>query len=290
MSLRGTARLLRLPLVTTAVADAAAGYMVALLPNLSRLSPARLGLLVGTSAGLYLFGMVENDLADRRRDLGADRPLATGEVSVPWAAVLLVLTAVGAGACAVALRGGALVLAIGTFGAVNFYNLAAKRGPSWVAMTAMGLCRLLNYLVGVAVAIGLPRHITADLFGLSGPLWVRHAMAVFFATFVVTGYSIAARHGITVSTRPWRYAFYTSAVAGFAMIAVSVNEPAGSFEAPVARVFAAMLLASLWPGGLWSAAGPERKPEQYSRFVSRMLYWMIVMDAAFVADAWLMAQ
>jgi len=285
MSLRGTARLLRLPLVTTAVADAAAGYLVALLPN-------RLGLLVGTSAGLYLFGMVENDLADRRRDrdLGADRPLATGEVSVAWAAGLLVLTAVAAGACAVALRGGALVLAIGTFAAVNFYNLAAKRGPSWVAMTSMGLCRLLNYLFGVAVAVSLPRHITADLFGLGGPLWVRHAMAVFFATFVVTGYSIAARHGITVSTRPWRHAFYVSAVAGFAMIAISVNEPTGAFEAPVARVFAAMLLASLWPGGLWSAAGPERKPEQYSRFIHRMLYWMIVMDAAFAADAWLMGR
>ena len=286
MSARGIYRILRLPLFTTAVADAVAGYFVARLPDLDRVEPYRVLLLAGVSTGLYLFGMVENDLADVRRDrrLAPDRPLVRGEVSVATAVVLLVLTAILAGACAVSLSAGALVLAIGAFAAINLYNLAAKRGPASVAMVMMGLCRLLNFGIGVAAASGVPHAITPDLFGPTGPLWARHGLAIFFATVIVTGYSIAARRGHTVSSRPWSAAFFAAAVAGFAMIAIQVGTGVGWFHAPLARVFAGLLLAALWPGALWSAAGAARRPEQYARFITRMLYWFIIMDAAFVLD------
>ena len=142
-----------------------------------------------------------------------------------------------------------------------------------------------------ATAIPKPRPVprlalpeSPDLIGPAGPLWARHGLAIFFATFVVTGYSIAARRENTVSSRPWSAAFFAAAVAGFAMIAVQVGADVNWFHAPVARVFAVLLLAALWPGGLWSAAGAARRPEQYGRFVPRMLYWFIVMDAAFVLD------
>ncbi len=290
MSLRGIARLLRLPLFLTAVADAVAGYFVAMLPDLARLDWHRVALLAGTSTGLYLYGMVENDLVDRRRDrlLEVGRPLAIGDVPVALAAVLLVLTAALAGVCAVRLSGGALVLAIGTFAAINLYNLGAKHGPSSVAMTVMGLCRLLNFLIGVSAAVGFPNQITPDLFALSGPLWVRHGLALFFAGAVVTGYSIAARRGYPVSTRPWMAAFFIAAVGGFTMIAVAVSISIKGFHPPVARVFALVLLTVLWPAGLWASTGPERQPEQYARFIPRMLYWLIVLDASFLADKWLM--
>jgi len=283
--------LLRLPLFVTAVADAVAGYFVALLPNLEHLDWHRVALLAGTSSGLYLYGMVENDLVDRRRDrlTDADRPLATGDVPVTAAVVLLVLTAALAGVCALGLRGGALVLAIGAFATINLYNLAAKHGPSSIAMMVMGLCRLLNFLIGVSTAVGFPDRITPDLFGLSGPLWVRHGLALFFASAVVTGYSIAARRGYRMSSRPWMAAFFVTAVAGFTMIAVAVSTSFAWFHPPVARVFALLMLTALWPGGLWSSAGPERQPEQYAPFIPRMLYWFIVLDASFVADRWLMA-
>jgi len=291
MSARGIYRILRLPLFTTAVADAVAGYFVARLPDLDLVEPHRVLLVAGVSTGLYLFGMVENDLVDMRRDrrLAPDRPLVRGEVSPATAVVLLVLTAILAGACAVGLSAGALVLAIGAFATINLYNLAAKHGPSSVAMVVMGLCRLLNFGVGVAAARGVPHGITPDLIGLTAPLWVRHGVAIFFATFVVTGYSIAARRGYTMSSRPWSTAFFATALAGFAMIAIQVGAHVQGFDAPVARVFAGLLLAAMWPGGLWSAAGPARRPEQYGRFVPRMLYWFIVMDAAFVVDQLLAA-
>jgi 4-hydroxybenzoate polyprenyltransferase len=290
MSLRGISRLLRLPLFVTAVADVVAGYFVVVLPNVERLEWRRVALLAGTSTGLYLYGMVQNDLMDRRRDrlLQSGRPLVTGEVGVVTAVVLLVLMAVLAAACAVVLSGGALVLAIGTFVAINLYNLAAKQGSSFVAMTVMGLCRLLNFTMGVAAVAGVPRNITLDMFGPSGPLWIRHGLALFFAAAVVTGYSIAARRQYRVSSRPWMVAFYVTAVAGFGMIALSVTTSAAGFHAPLARVFALLLLAAMWPGGLWSSGGPEREPGQVEVFIPRMLYWLIVLDASFVADKWLM--
>jgi len=287
-------RLLRLPLFVTAAADAVAGYFVAILPRLEAVSWQHVGLVAGTSSGLYLYGMVENDLVDRRRDrlLDTGRPLATGEVGLPAAILLLVLSAAVTAGGAILLartgRGGAVVIAIGAFAAVNLYNLAAKHGPSFVAMTVRGLCRFLTFFIGVAAARGVPHDITPDLFGLSGPLWVRHGAALFFAACVVTGYGILARREASVSSRPWTAAFFAAAVAGFAMIAVAVSTTADSFHAPVARLFAFLLLAAMWPSGLWSAAGPERRPEAYRRFIPRMLYWLILMDAAFVADKWLM--
>lgn len=293
MGLRGIYRILRLPLAVTAVADVLAGYAVAkfALPQ-NPFDWRLMALVAGTSAGLYLFGMVQNDLVDRRRDrlLNVPRPLVTGEIGVGLAVALLILTGLLAAVCAVAVGRGVLVMAIGTFAAINLYNLAAKSGPSHIAMTVMGLCRALNYGIGVAAAVGVPHRIGIELLGPSGPLWVRHAVALFFATVVVTGYSICARNDIRVSTRPWSLAFVAAAAAGFVMIAVSVGTEPPLFKAPVARVFAVLLLAGLWPGGLWSATGPVRKAEQYEPFIGRMLYWLIAMDAAFVFDAWLMSR
>ncbi len=297
MSARGIYRILRLPLVVTAVADVLAGYAVAVICRGLPFDWRLAALVGGTSAGLYLFGMVQNDLVDVRRDrlLKAPRPLVTGELGMGAALVLLILMGCVAAVCAVMLsvamdRGGALVLAIGTFGAINLYNLAAKRGPAYVAVTVMGLCRFLNFGIGVAAVVGVPKDIGIELLLPSGPLWMRHALALFFAGVCVTGYSICARDGTSVSTRPWSVAFVVAAVAGFSMIAFGVGTESAGFMPPVARVFAALLLAGLWPGGLWSAVGPTREPRQYEPFIERMLYWFIAMDAAFVFDAWLMAK
>jgi 4-hydroxybenzoate polyprenyltransferase len=289
MNAAGIARLLRLPLFITAVADVIAGYVVALLPSLHKFDWHIAGLLAGTSTGLYLFGMVENDLVDIRRDrlLGERRPLVTGEVGIPAAVVLLILTAVLAGVCAGQLLGGALVLAIAAFVTINLYNMGAKGGPAYVAMPVMGLCRLLNFGIGVTAAIGVPRELDIDLLLHGGPLWMRHGLALFCATAVITGYSIAARRGERVTTRVWQGVLVVSAVVGFGLIALSTavaQKPSSEFVAPVARVFVVLLLAGLWPGGLWSPAGPERKPEEYAPFIERALYWLILLDVAFVLD------
>jgi 4-hydroxybenzoate polyprenyltransferase len=292
MTPKGVWQILRLPLFITAVADVLAGYAVGLLPHLHNWDWQIAGLLAGTASGLYLFGMVENDLVDVRRDrwLKVPRPLVTGEVNIPTAVVLLVLAAVLAGLCAATLKGGALVFALAAFGTINLYNLGAKHGPAYIAMTMMGLCRVLNFMIGVTAGIGVTRGLNTGLGLLlpSGPLWAKQALALFCITAVVTGYSIMARRKYTVTTRVWQAVFIITVAAGFAMIALSTLLPeypdSERWVAPIARVAALLLLAGLWPGGLWSATGPKREPAQYGAFIERALYWMILMDLAFVLD------
>jgi hypothetical protein len=295
MTAKGLWQILRLPLFITAVADVLAGYVVASLSrDIGGFSWRTVGLLAGTSTGLYLFGMVQNDLVDIRRDrwLKVPRPLVTGKIGIGAAVALLVLTAGLAAGCGSQLKGSPLVMAIAAFATINLYNLGAKRGPAYIAMTVMGFCRVLNFMIGVTAAVGAPWGLNTGLGLLlpTGPLWARQALALFSVTAVATGYSIMARRRYAVSTRVWQAVFIVTAAVGFGMIALTsvpqtVTHLTGErVVAPVARVLALLLLAGLWPGGLWSAAGPRREPAQYSSFIERALYWMILMDVAFVLD------
>ena len=291
MTLKGICRLLRLPLFVTAVADVLAGYTVAMLPRLGKFDWHVAAMLAGTSTGLYLFGMVTNDLVDVRRDrwLGAPRPLATGELGIGTAVLLLLATAGLAAGCAVHLPGTALLLAIATFVTVGLYNLAAKHGPATIAMTVMGLARFFNFGIGASAVVGIPVAAGWGLFAPSGPLWMRLGLAIFFAAAVITGYSIAERRQETVSSRPWLVAFIATAVVGFILIAMPTVWPALQkgpirFVPPVTRVLAMLVLALLWPGGLRPATGHLRRPDEYAPFIQRALYWLILMDAAFVLD------
>lgn len=288
MATRESDRLLCLPLVLTAIADAVAGYFVAALPDPNRIGLGRLALVAGTAAGLHLFGMVEDFLVKRRQDplLKLDLACVPGYVPFVTAGIPLVLTAGLAGICAVALSAGALVMAIGAFATINFYNLTAKHRPAPISMALMGLFRLLVFGIGVAAAVGVPQP---SLWGLSGPLWVRQGVSIFFATTIVTGYSIAAQRGYEVSTLPWRGVFVVTAGAGFIMIAFGATTTSSWFHAPVARVFALLLLPTLWPSRLWSPATITSRPEQYALFIPRMLFWFIVMDAAFLLDGLLLS-
>ena len=295
----GIVRLLRLPLCVTAVVDVLAGYLVALAPNLGQASWRTMALLAGTSAGLYLFGMVQNDVVDVRRDraLKVPRPLVTGEVGWGAAIAFLVGTALLAAVCMAYLPPAAILPAVAAFGVINLYNLGAKGGPAYIAMTTMGACRLLNYAIGVTAAIGIPHiwYYKWQFLTPAGPLWVRHALALFFVTAMISGYSLSARRGYTVSTRPWQIVFIVVLLEGFGLMALSHVDFGkvfghGNFDgiyiSPlVARLFALLVLPVLWPGGLWSAMGTERKPQEYGRFIERTIYWMMLLDVAFVVDA-----
>ena len=73
-------KLFRFPLVFTAIADSAAGYLVACG---GRPDPLVLALLAVASSGLYMFGMAGNDLADAERDraLHPERVLPSGRIT-----------------------------------------------------------------------------------------------------------------------------------------------------------------------------------------------------------------
>jgi len=147
-------RLLRLPLVWTALADVLAGAAVAL-SGPADFSWSRLWPLLILSPALYLFGMALNDLldADDDRQAGRDRPIARGELSrlnaVSVAAFLLGLACIAAAFLPAAARD----MAQATLAFIILYNTLAKRA-TLTAVPFMAACRAANILIGFAAAFG----------------------------------------------------------------------------------------------------------------------------------------
>jgi len=185
------ARLLRLPNHFTAIADVLAGYLV--VAGLTTLH-ARPAMLLAAAAGwaFYAAGMVLNDVFDVALDSveRPERPLPSGQIAVRSAALvgqgLLVLA--GLCACAAAFASGypapALVGA-GLTAAIWTYDRHAKGTPLGPAV--MGLCRGLNWLLGMTAAGG-PRIL---------PLWL---IPVGIAVYVA-GITLYARDEATRSRR-----------------------------------------------------------------------------------------
>lgn len=164
-------RLLRLGNVFTAWADVLAALLLCSWPVTADF-PWRDGLLVLlASSALYLGGMVLNDVFDVEEDrrLRPTRPLPSGAVGVRAASVLgSVLLVAGIGFAALA---GTRVLTVAAWLAVMVvaYDAGAKRTA--VGPIVMGLCRTLNFLLGLAVfqdAIWLPNELTVPLVGRIG--------------------------------------------------------------------------------------------------------------------------
>lgn len=152
-------KLFRLPFVFTAVADSAAGYLIA---SKAAPQPRVLGLLALASAGLYAFGMAMNDVADRNRDrtLAPGRPLPSGKITLRGAVTASFLV-VAIGGVAIKLLepkpGPTQALFAAAFVAIMIYDFAIKIPP------VMGAIRFFNLLMGAAAAgatgawiLGLP--------------------------------------------------------------------------------------------------------------------------------------
>jgi 4-hydroxybenzoate polyprenyltransferase len=166
-------KLIRLPMVFTAMADSAAGALVG--------GGAGIGSIAGVmlvSALLYSVGMLLNDLVDvkRDRDLHPERPLVTGILSWRACMVFAVLAAALALLLAIAIdpvlelqSSGASTthLAVAILAAIVLYDLLTKH-LGIVGAVNMGLCRALNLLLGMSVAadfyVGLPFAFVAFVY------------------------------------------------------------------------------------------------------------------------------
>jgi len=141
-------KLTRFPLVFTAIADSAAGYLLTLPPPY-RPEWMTLALLAATSACLYASGMVFNDVADYLRDrvLHPERPLPSKRVSMVAARRfgLLLMFAAGLFGCLLNFMSGQAVLVILVL--IFAYNFYAKASPVPGAL-AMGFVRAANLTLG----------------------------------------------------------------------------------------------------------------------------------------------
>lgn len=160
--------LVRLPTVFTALADILLGVILVD----DRLPQEKTAYLLAASAGLYLSGMVFNDIFDRHTD-AADRPgrpLPSGRVSLRGAIGLgTVLMGLGIAAAAVTGSAGQVIgpiLAI----SVLAYDAGLKR--TFLGPLAMGACRFLNVLLGASIVGPLESVTTPDTLQVAGGLGV----------------------------------------------------------------------------------------------------------------------
>uniref|UniRef100_A0A7C4QU45 4-hydroxybenzoate polyprenyltransferase n=1 Tax=Schlesneria paludicola TaxID=360056 RepID=A0A7C4QU45_9PLAN len=143
----GYLQLLRLPTVFTALADIFLGYS---LTHRELDSPAAFGWLLLASAGLYLSGMVFNDVFDARQDARErpGRPIPSGRV--PMAAAIALGAALMLGGVVSAGQVGrpSLMVAGLLVAAILGYDGVLKRTP--LGPLGMGACRFLNVMLGAS--------------------------------------------------------------------------------------------------------------------------------------------
>ncbi len=175
-------QLVRLPTVFTALADILLGTQLVAAADATT-SPRTLGLLLIASAGLYLAGMVFNDVFDRHRDAveRPGRPLPSGRVTLSSAVTLGTVLMIGGGVAAATADGSSsragLLVALGLAVCVLAYDGLLKTTP--LGPLAMGACRSLNVLLGAtvggsleALAQGPPLHVAAGLgIYITGVTW-----------------------------------------------------------------------------------------------------------------------
>jgi len=157
-------RLVRLPNVFTALADVALGYLFVTQGTAVNI-PLFL-LLLGSSACLYMAGMVLNDVFDVEQDTRErpHRPIPSGAISlgvaqqIGWGllagGVVLAGCAAGLSLRITDLWWRSFVVAIAIAVAIVLYDKFLKTtvwGP-----VLMGLCRMLNVLLGMSVAVSRP--------------------------------------------------------------------------------------------------------------------------------------
>lgn len=144
-TLKAYLQLCRFPALFTALADIMLGF---LLTRSSLDSVPQLVLLMGASAGLYLSGMVWNDIFDREEDARerSGRPIPSGRVPLKNAIIFAsVLMLIGTG-CAAAAGRHSLKVAGMLIAAIFLYDGVLKRTVLGPFM--MGGCRFLNVILG----------------------------------------------------------------------------------------------------------------------------------------------
>ncbi len=149
-------QLMRIPTVFTALSNILCGYLITHKLTTAELPQhPDLWLLLISSAGLYLGGMVLNDVFDAALDAieRPERPLPSGRISRRAAAVfgsLLLIIGVG---CAAAVGMGSLLIAGLIVAAVLLYNGLLK--STIAAPLGMGTCRFLNLMLGASAGTTL---------------------------------------------------------------------------------------------------------------------------------------
>lgn len=228
-SLLAIARLVRLPLLFTALADAS---VVVLLTR--GFDWRALSAVWAAAAGLYVFGMAGNDAmdapADRARPSGPGRvnPVAAGELPRALAAVIALAgatLAVGVAAVCATVNIRFTLIAIG---AIAIYNGLAKRWPP-AGLLLLGVVRAANAAQGLTgdwtVAWWLaPALIGAHVVFVSAFAYAWEAKRprlTWFGTVILIGACFAAAVGLIAADMFGRVALWPATPGRLWIVAVA---------------------------------------------------------------------
>ena len=268
-------QLLRLPTVFTALADIVCGFLVGA-TVIGEPGWRGLPWLLLSSAGLYLGGMVLNDVFDARLDAveRPERPIPSGRISVQSASVLgcLLMTVGLVTASLAATRAGhsfrvAALIAI----AVLAYNAILKK--TWAGPFGMGICRFLNLSLGASTAVDA----SGDVMSWQLPvLGVSTGLAVYIA-----GVTWFARNEAGKMSEFGLFSGLFVAIAGIAVSAGSTLWTQGNqIISTVAVLQFGTIVGFIAVRGI--AAIRKGKSAVLQRMVGTMLLWIIMLDAAVV--------
>jgi 4-hydroxybenzoate polyprenyltransferase len=262
--------LCRFPAVFTALADIVLGWVLShgLLTNAA--AATSLALLLLSSAGLYLAGMVFNDVFDRRQDAveRPGRPIPSGQISVTGAAVFgTALMTIGLASAAFAGRA-SIEVAVLLAACIFCYDGGMKR--TLIGPVFMGGCRFLNVLLGASGGLG------SLLSVLELPqLWVAIGMGIY-----VAGLTWFARTEAKASSRNALLAAMVVINLGLAsLMAWVLNWPYGGD--PTASMFVLLVVALIINRKL-SLALSDPQPKSVQLAVKTMILSIITLDAVLI--------
>jgi 4-hydroxybenzoate polyprenyltransferase len=265
-------QLMRLPNVFTAMADVAMGYFVTHAALSQRWE--LLCLLVSSSA-LYTAGMVLNDVLDREQDRRErpERPIPSGRVALSTAVCLGIgLAVLGVAASALvgifAQRWGPLSVSLGLVVFIVAYDGKFKHtagGP-----LAMGICRMLNVLLGMS-ASAMPPSTANSVIACGIGLYV-------------AGVTWFAMHEATVSRRTHLIGGLVMVLGGMALLFSfpwwMPAELSENFSVPNWIVLSCVVAALVDWRFVWAILRPE--PALVQQAVKHGILSIIVLDAMVV--------
>lgn len=229
-------QLMRLPTVFTALSNILCGYFIATIDRdlATLLAQKELWLLLASSAGLYLGGMVLNDVFDVALDSveRPNRPIPSGRIS-RRAATLFGFALMMAGiVCATVVGTASTIVAVMIAVAVLLYDGFLKNTP--LAPIGMATCRFLNLILGSSAA--------AASFA---ELWEPPAALVALPLGVyVFGVTLFAQNEAGNSSRTLLYAGLLIALLGISGDALVAGSLLEENEAPKGALIALSLIAA----------------------------------------------
>lgn len=278
-------QLVRLPTVFTALSNILCGFLIThRIPHLKVAQlpvQKELWLLLLSTSGLYLGGMVLNDVFDVKLDSveRPERPIPSGRISLRAAAIfgsLLMLTGVLAAA---AVGTPSLVIAAMIVPCVLVYNGFLK--TTIAAPLGMGSCRFLNLMLGASAV--------SDLSALwqALPITVAAALGIY-----IVGVTVFARNEAGQSRPTLLVCGLVILSSGICLDAWAISQY-GTSENAVSGSRMALLILSLNLLMRAAAAVPSGSPRRIQQTVGLMLLCIIFLDAimvfAMTADAKLAA-